>query len=65
MHPDMNRQVQLLQYLQDDLALPKEVLSLALRCQDRTATQIPIILWQYGLVDLDQLEQIYDWLATI
>lgn len=61
----MNRQTQLIQYLQDELALSQDVLALALRFQDRTATQLPIVLWQYGLVNLDQLDQIYDWLASI
>ncbi|WP_299402795.1 DUF2949 domain-containing protein [Acaryochloris sp. IP29b_bin.148] len=61
----MNRQTRLLQYLQDDLALPQDALSLANRFQDRTATQIPIILWQYGLLNIEQLGQIYDWLASV
>lgn len=61
----MNRQTQLIQFLQDELALPQDALSLATRFQDRTATQIPIILWQYGLVNIDQLGQIYDWLASV
>lgn len=61
----MNRQTQLIQYLQDELALSPDALTLASRCPHRTATQIPIILWQYGLVNLQQLEQIFDWLASI
>ena len=35
----MNRQTRLIQYLQDELALPQDALSLATRFQDRTATQ--------------------------
>ncbi|MFM7560795.1 DUF2949 domain-containing protein, partial [Cylindrospermopsis raciborskii] len=23
----------------------------------------PMLLWQYGLIDLQQLEKIFDWLA--
>jgi len=61
----MNRQTQLIQYLRDELALPQDTLSLATRFQDRTDTQIPIILWQYGLVNIEQLGQIYDWLASV
>lgn len=61
----MNRQTQLLQYLQDELALSKDDLSLALKLQDNSATKIPIVLWQYGLLSLEQLDQIYDWLATV
>ncbi len=61
----MNRQTQLIQYLQDELALSDDVLTLAWRFENRSATQIPIILWQYGLVNLQQLEQIFDWLTSI
>ncbi|MBE9076494.1 DUF2949 domain-containing protein [Romeria aff. gracilis LEGE 07310] len=25
---------------------------------------LPMVLWQYGLVTISQLEQIYDWLET-
>jgi hypothetical protein len=25
---------------------------------------LPMILWQYGLVTLEQLDRIYDWLAS-
>jgi hypothetical protein len=26
---------------------------------------LPMILWQYGLVTLKQLDQIFDWLETV
>jgi hypothetical protein len=26
--------------------------------------EVPMILWQYGLVTLEQLDRIFDWLET-
>ena len=53
---------QLLQFLQTDLAIPDANLQLALRHPEQTPSLLPMILWQYGLVTLNQLNQIFDWL---
>jgi len=54
-------------FLQEDLAISKDGIELALRnLQQNSPVLLPMILWQYGLIDLSQLEQIFDWLdATI
>lgn len=56
-----------LNFLQTDLAISQDGIELALRnLQQNSPILLPIILWQYGLVDLSQLKQIFDWLdATI
>ena len=56
-----------LRFLQKDLAISKDGIELALRnLQKNSPILLPMILWQYGLVNLSQLEQIFDWLdATI
>lgn len=39
--------------------------TLTLRNQEQNSPSLlPIILWQYGLVTLEQLDQILDWLET-
>ncbi|WP_073070991.1 DUF2949 domain-containing protein [Phormidesmis priestleyi] len=53
---------QLLQFLQTDLAIPDANLQLALRHPEQTPGMLPMILWQYGFVTLNQLNQIFDWL---
>ncbi|MEM9903718.1 MAG: DUF2949 domain-containing protein [Cyanobacteria bacterium P01_D01_bin.44] len=55
---------QLLRYLQNELALPEASIALALRQSGQDSSFLPMILWQYGLITLKQLDQIYDWLAT-
>ncbi len=52
----------LLNYLQEELALSKESLDLALRRWEQSRGPLPIILWQYGLITLAELDQLYDWL---
>ncbi|MHC5719238.1 MAG: DUF2949 domain-containing protein, partial [Nostoc sp.] len=35
----------------------------ALRHRELENGPLPMLLWQYGLVDLEQLGKIFDWLA--
>jgi Protein of unknown function (DUF2949) len=55
---------QLINFLQDELAIPKTSISLALRQSENSASFLPMILWQYGLITLSQLDRIFDWLET-
>jgi hypothetical protein len=56
------RLFRLIRFLRKELLIPKESISVALRQGDSTPHLLPIILWQYGLVTLEQLDQIFDWL---
>jgi hypothetical protein len=53
-----------LRFLQEDLAISNSSLAIALRHREHDPGPLPMILWQYGLVTLEQLDQIYDWLET-
>lgn len=55
---------QFLRYLQDELAVSQAAIEQALRQLGQDSHLLPIALWQYGLLTLDQLDQTYDWLAT-
>jgi Protein of unknown function (DUF2949) len=54
----------LIRFLQDDLAISTASLAVALRHREQDPGPLPMILWQYGLITLEQLEKIYDWLET-
>ena len=54
----------LIRFLRDELAIPSTSIDLAVRHQPDTLNLLPMVLWQYGLVTLEQLEQIFDWLET-
>lgn len=61
----MGRQASsLVAFLQDDLALSSDAIALGLRQADTAPERLPMILWQYGLVSLEELDQIFDWLDS-
>jgi hypothetical protein len=51
-----------IRFLQEDLAISAASIAIALRLRERDPGPLSMILWQYGLVTLEQLDQIYDWL---
>ncbi|NEO29860.1 MAG: DUF2949 domain-containing protein [Symploca sp. SIO3C6] len=56
---------QLIRFLQEDLAISTDSIAIAQRHREQDPGPLPMILWQYGLVTLEQLERIYDWLETV
>ena len=54
---------QLFQFLRDELSLPETSIELAARHCHQDSSLLPMLLWQYGLINLQQLDQIFDWLA--
>ena len=54
----------LISFLRDELAIPSTSIELAVRHQPDTPSLLPMVLWQYGLVTLEQLDRIFDWLET-
>ena len=55
---------QLIRFLQEELTLPTESIEFVLRQEESMPNLLPMVLWQYGLVTLDQLEQILSWLEA-
>lgn len=49
-------------YLQTELALSPESIELAMRQQSIYAGPLHIILWQHGLITLEQVAQIFEYL---
>lgn len=54
----------LIQFLQDELAISPSSIAVALRQSEQDPGPLPMILWKYGLITLEQLDQIFDWLET-
>ncbi len=54
----------LIHFLQEELAVSTSSISIALRHLEQDPGPLPMILWQYGLVTLEQLDRIYDWLEN-
>lgn len=53
---------QLIYFLQEKLAIPPDSIMLALRQSEESSDQLPMVLWQYGLISIEQLELLFDWL---
>uniref|UniRef100_A0A832H0X8 DUF2949 domain-containing protein n=1 Tax=Oscillatoriales cyanobacterium SpSt-402 TaxID=2282168 RepID=A0A832H0X8_9CYAN len=53
---------QLIHFLQEELDISATSIAFALRHSQQDSGPLPMILWQYGLVSIEQLEQIFDWL---
>ncbi|MEB3279139.1 MAG: DUF2949 domain-containing protein [Lyngbya sp.] len=56
------KQAQLVQFLRFELAIPASSIAMALRHPEQDYGQLPMILWQYGLISLEQLDRVFDWL---
>lgn len=55
----------LISFLQEELAISKDSIAIALRHVEQDPGPLPMILWQYGLVTLEQLDRIFEWLETV
>lgn len=64
MDQSQRNNTQLIDFLQERLALSPPLIDMALRHCEQDQGPLPMILWQYGLISLNQLEQIFDWLAN-
>ncbi len=54
----------LINFLRSELEISAEAISLAQRNQVVEPNILPIILWQYGLLDTKQLNRVLDWLEV-
>ena len=54
----------LIKFLKQELGIPTSSIKLALRHHQQDWSQFPIILWQYGLITLEQLDSIFDWMYS-
>lgn len=55
-------QGQLVDFLRNELAIEPSSIEMVLRHNEQDPGPLPMILWRYGLVTIEQLEQIYDWM---
>ncbi|MBD2136693.1 DUF2949 domain-containing protein [Anabaena sp. FACHB-1237] len=60
-----SRYSQFINFLQEDLAISSASLSVAVRQHDQDPSLLTMTLWQYGLITIDQVEQIYTWLESV
>jgi hypothetical protein len=54
----------LITFLLEELHLSESAIALALREPFLLPNQLPIVLWQLGLVTLEQVDEIFSWLEN-
>ncbi|NJL11467.1 MAG: DUF2949 domain-containing protein [Calothrix sp. SM1_7_51] len=59
-----NSDTKFINFLHNELELKSEDIAVALRHRESKNGPLPMLLWQYGLVSIEQLERIFDWLET-
>jgi hypothetical protein len=51
----------LLRFLRREVGLSENALALGLRQAQQEQAPLPVVLWRYGLLSLEQLEQVLQW----
>ncbi len=51
----------LVHYLRQDLGLGENALNLGLKQAQREQAPLPVVLWRFGLISLEQLDQVLAW----
>jgi hypothetical protein len=55
---------QVVNFLCQNLNLSDDSVQLALKQSQSNYSSLPIVLWQYGLVSLPELDRVYDWFES-
>ncbi|NJR49233.1 MAG: DUF2949 domain-containing protein [Leptolyngbyaceae cyanobacterium CSU_1_3] len=58
----MSSNTQLIEFLQHELAVSPAEINVLLHHPEQAHAPLHMILWQYGLITLQQLTQVFDWL---
>jgi hypothetical protein len=60
-HPQPAASDALQQFLKQRLGLSANALQLGMRQAELEQAPLPIVLWSFGLLSLEQLQQVLDW----
>lgn len=51
-------------FLNQELSMSQASIDLGLKLSQLNPGNFPMILWQYGLISLEQFDRIYDWFES-
>ena len=51
----------LLRFLRHQLGLSESALAMGIRQSEVEQAPLPVVLWRFGLINLEQFEQVLDW----
>ncbi|MEN9230260.1 MAG: DUF2949 domain-containing protein [Thermostichus sp. DG02_5_bins_236] len=55
----------LLQFLRIELGIPEATIRFILRRLAREQGPLPVILWRYGLIPIEQIPRLFEWCAGL
>ncbi len=55
----------LIEFMEQELGISEAAIAAASRKSVSSLNQFPIVLWQLGLITLEQVDLIFDWLEQI
>ncbi len=55
----------LLRFLRHELGLSDNALQLGLKQSDQEQAPLPVVLWRFGLITLEQFDQVLSWQAAL
>jgi len=58
------RSKQLIEFLTQDLGVSKASIQTALKSCQHHQGPLPMVLWQYGLITLEQLDEVFRWIEV-
>mgnify|MGYP002784679025 CR=1 FL=1 len=64
MHMKSTIQAELISFLRNELSVSDAAIALALKKGEQEVF-LPMVLWQYGLITLSQLDRVFDWLEMV
>ena len=54
----------LIDFLRSDLNISLDAISLAKKTQNIEPNTLPIVPWQYGFLNIKQLDRVFEWLEV-
>ena len=51
-----------IKFLSTDIGLSKSAINLGIKLSNKNNTSLPVTLWSYGLINIDELDRIYNYL---
>ncbi len=51
----------LLRFLRNQLVLSESAIAMGIRQSEVEQAPLPVVLWRFGLISLEQFEQVLDW----
>mgnify|MGYP003341010246 CR=1 FL=1 len=54
----------LVAYLRHQVGLSENALAFGLKQSEQEQAPLPVVLWRFGLISLEQLDQVFSWQAA-